>query len=158
MDDRPPIFAPDDRLLRLRSFQRSLPISLLRAREATMRKFKASIDRHDLTMQQWRVMRALADESGLDSKALAERCVIMPPSVTRISKALMARGLIRNIANSDGRRRCFELTDAGRALYADASVVSEGIYEEIETAFGTQNMTELLRLLDLLRRVTDALP
>jgi len=44
----------------MREFSRSLPMSLLRAREAVMRQFRPSLRRHDLTEQQWRILRALA--------------------------------------------------------------------------------------------------
>lgn len=142
----------------LRSYQRALPISLLRARDSTIRRFRKHLDAHDLTLQQWRVIRALADEAGLDSKTLSERCVILTPSLTRIFKALTARRLIRAIGVEDGRRRCYELTPEGQSLYDTASVRSEQIYQEIEAAFGRDNMAELLRLLDLLRATTDKLP
>lgn len=142
----------------LRSYQRALPISLLRARESTIRKFRKHLDAHDMTLQQWRVIRALADTPGLDSKTLSERCVILTPSLTRIFKALTRRGLIRAIEVEDARRRCYELTPEGQRFYDAVSVRSEEIYEEIEAAFGRDNMAELLRLLDLLRATTDKLP
>lgn len=142
----------------LRSYQRALPISLLRARESTIRKFRRHLDEHDMTLQQWRVIRALADEPGLDSKTLSDRCVILTPSLTRIFRALSARGLIRAIGAEDARRRCYDLTPEGQRLYDTVSVRSEQIYEEIEAAFGRDNMAELLRLLDLLRATTDKLP
>lgn len=90
---------------RLRDFQRALPISLLRAREATMRPFKEHVENDGLTLQQWRVIRALADESPLDSKTLSERCVILAPSLSRIFKALADKGLIETVASSDARSR-----------------------------------------------------
>lgn len=142
----------------LRSYQRALPISLLRARESTIRKFRKHLDAHDMTLQQWRVIRALADTPGLDSKTLSERCVILTPSLTRIFKALTRRGLIRAIEVEDARRRCYELTPEGQRFYDAVSVRSEEIYEEIEASFGRENMAELLRLLDLLRATTDKLP
>lgn len=71
----------------LRRFEKSLPIAFLRAREATMRRFKPHVDAHGLTIQQWRVIRTLADGGPLDSNTLAARCVILPPSLTRIFRA-----------------------------------------------------------------------
>ncbi|QIE57357.1 homoprotocatechuate degradation operon regulator HpaR [Pikeienuella piscinae] len=141
----------------LRQFEKSLPIALLRAREATMRRFKPHVDAHGLTIQQWRVIRALADSGPLDSKTLAGRCVILPPSLTRIFRALRGKGLIRAAKVADGRRHAVELTEAGRALYADMAITSEAIYREIEDAFGTARMERLLELLTELRRVTEAM-
>lgn len=141
----------------LRSFQRALPIALLRARESTMRRFNKHVASYDLTLQQWRVIRALADEEPLDSKTLSERCVILAPSLTRIFKTLANKGLIHSLKTEDVRRHSIVLTKKGRELYHEASVKSESIYQEIEQAFGHDNMGELLRLLDLLCDSTDSL-
>ena len=44
---------------RLRNVSRSLPVALLRTREAVMRQFRPVLRSVDLTEQQWRVLRAL---------------------------------------------------------------------------------------------------
>lgn len=141
----------------LRHFEKSLPIALLRAREATMRRFKPHVDAHGLTIQQWRVIRALADSGPLDSKTLAARCVILPPSLTRIFRALQGKGLIRPAPTTDARRHAVDLTAAGQALYAEMAVTSEAIYRELEEAFGADQMERLLDLLSELRRVAEAI-
>jgi len=56
----------------MREFSRSLPMSLLRAREAVMRQFRPALRRHDLTEQQWRILRALAAIDAIEPM-LAER-------------------------------------------------------------------------------------
>ena len=45
----------------LREFDRSLPMALLRAREAVMARFRPLFRLHGVTEQQWRVLRALRD-------------------------------------------------------------------------------------------------
>ena len=55
-----PIARPAVRRVPMRDFSRSLPMSLLRAREAVMRHFRPSLRDHGLTEQQWRILRALA--------------------------------------------------------------------------------------------------
>lgn len=143
--------------LRLRSFQRALPISLLRTREATMRRFKKHVEAYGLTLQQWRVIRALADESPLDSKTLVERCVIMAPSLTRIFRTLSAKGLIHTIKTEDGRRHSVALSQRGQDIFDEASIKSEEIYRDIEAGFGADNMADLLRLLEKLRESAEGL-
>ncbi len=143
---------------KLRGYEKSLPIALLRAREATMRRFKPHVDAHGLTIQQWRVIRALADSGPLDSKTLAARCVIMPPSLTRIFRALEARGLIRAEEAEDARRHVVALTGEGRALHDRMAGASEAIYAGIEDAFGAEKMAALLALLVELREVAEAMP
>ena len=123
-----------------------------------MRRFKPHVDAHGLTIQQWRVIRALADSGPLDSKTLAARCVIMPPSLTRIFRALEARGLIRAEASEDARRHVVALTEEGRALHDRMAGASEAIYAGIEAAFGAEKMAALLALLVELREVAEAMP
>lgn len=146
----------DDSVNRLRSFQRALPIALLRARDSTMRRFKKHVEQYGLTLQQWRVLRALADESPLDSKTLSERCVILAPSLTRIFKTLASKGLIHTVKTEDGRRHSIVLSKEGQDLFNAASVHSEAIYKDIENSFGVENMSELLRLLDMLREAAES--
>jgi homoprotocatechuate degradation regulator HpaR len=142
----------------LRGYESALPIALLRAREATMRRFKGHVDAHGVTLPQWRVIRALADGGPLDARTLAERCVILPPSLTRIFRALEDKGLIEQVETLDARRHAVRLTSAGEALYAEMSETSEGIYAELESAFGPEDMALLLRLLTRLRETAATLP
>lgn len=139
-------------------YERSLTVALLRARESTMRRFKGFADEHDLTLPQWRVLRALADGEPLDAGTLCQRCVILPPSLTRILRALADRGLIVQVPCSDARRHRVTITAAGQALFQTLVVKSEGTRMEIERAFGHDRMALLLDLLNDLRRVTEALP
>ena len=89
----------------LRGFNRSLPMSLLRAREAVMKKFMPSLKEHNLSSQQWRVIRALVDRDGAEISELSQRCQLMMPSLSRIIKNLESRALItRHSVESDQRR------------------------------------------------------
>jgi len=139
-------------------YERSLTVALLRAREVTMRRFKRFADTHDLTLPQWRVLRALADGDPLDAGTLGQRCVILPPSLTRILRALAERGLIAQVPCTDARRHRVAITPAGERLFQTLVVQSEGTRREIDRAFGTERMQLLLDLLNDLRKVTEALP
>lgn len=149
---------PTERETVLRGYESALPIALLRAREATMRRFKPHVDLQGLTLPQWRVIRALADGGAQDARTLAHRCVILPPSLTRIFRALTDKGLIRPVDTLDARRHVVDLTEAGHALHARMAAPSETVYAEIEAAFGRENMQDLLRLLTRLRETVDAMP
>lgn len=148
---------PDTPRKSLRKFEKSLPIALLRTREATTRLFKPYIDAHDLTMPQWRVIRALAEADALDARTLSERCVILPPSLTRIFRALALRGLIVQVACNDARRHMVALTDDGRALFETVVQESEPDYRRLAAAFGPERLDMLLDLLNELRDVVQPL-
>ena len=73
----------------LRSIEGSLPLALLRTREAVMARFRPHVARHGVTEQQWRVIRVLAAaDEALEAGTIAERACIMPPSLSRILKTL----------------------------------------------------------------------
>ncbi len=139
-------------------YERSLTVALLRARESTMRRFKKYSDAQDLSLPQWRVLRALADGEPLDAGTLCQRCVILPPSLTRILRALAERGLIRQVSCSDARRHMVTLTDAGQDLFDKLVGMSENSRREIDAAFGSDRMQLLLDLLNDLRAITETLP
>jgi homoprotocatechuate degradation regulator HpaR len=142
---------------RLRGIDQALPIALLRAREATMRKFKPHVDSLGLTMQQWRVIRALAENDTLPATELADKCVVMPSSMTRILNSLIERGLIEPAHDDDGRKRSVRLTEKGTDIYAQMADKSEAIYRAIEMRFSTKKMSALLELLDALKTAADGL-
>ena len=139
-------------------YERSLTVALLRAREVTMRRFKRFSDAQNLTLPQWRVVRALADGEPLDAGTLCQRCVILPPSLTRILRALAERGLIAQVPSTDARRHTVRLTAQGKALYDRLVIQSEGIRHQIDASFGEERMQMLLDMLNDLRIVAETLP
>jgi homoprotocatechuate degradation regulator HpaR len=132
-----------------RDTRRSLPIALLRAREAVMVHFRPMLARRDVTEQQWRVIRVLAQAGKLDASELAERAFILAPSLTRILKSIEERGLVaRSKDAGDGRRVLLEITQAGRELINDVTPDSRAIYARIEQAYGKKRIDALLDMLD----------
>ncbi len=140
----------------MRKLERALPIALLHAREATLKPFRHELDQIDLTVQQWRVIRVLAEGKPCCATELAERCVLMPPSLSRILKNLTERELIERVDDSDGRRRKVQIAPAGSAKYKQMSGKAAKIYEDLETRFGHEKMETLLDLLNELRTVATA--
>ncbi|HWM27868.1 MAG TPA: homoprotocatechuate degradation operon regulator HpaR [Woeseiaceae bacterium] len=139
----------------LRPLKRSLPMTLLRAREAVMEHFRDMLRRYGLTEQQWRVIRVLAEREPLEVSQLAEHSFLLPPSLSRILKFLSGKRLIRRrAANGDQRRFEVSLTAAGRRLFARVAPSSEAIYRDLEQAFGEQRLEQLYTLLSDLERTT----
>jgi homoprotocatechuate degradation regulator HpaR len=147
VSDQPPEPLPEDTLLP-RDMRRSLPIALLKAREVVMGRFRPMLARHDVSEQQWRVLRALAEKSPCDAAELAERASVLGPSLTRIIKALEDRGLITRARNEvDGRRIFLSLAPKGVALIREVTPESRAIYAELEGRFGVERIDALLDLL-----------
>jgi len=133
----------------MRAFDRSLPMALLRAREAVMRKFTPALRRHGLSAQQWRVIRVLVEEDVLDASEVAERCALLMPSLSRILQNLHQRGLIDRKADSGHQRRTLiSITPAGRTLFETLSPLNEARYAYITEKFGYGKLELLYELLD----------
>jgi len=142
-------------LTNLRRFDRSLPMSLLKAHEAVLRTFIPHLRAHDLSSQQWRVMRALAEVDALDVSELADACSLLRPSVSRIVQNLEGRGIIdRRPCERDSRRSLVKITDKGLNMIAQIAPESESRYDYIESRFGAKNLTQLY---ELLHELVDAL-
>ncbi|WP_077963353.1 homoprotocatechuate degradation operon regulator HpaR [Ensifer adhaerens] len=136
--------------------RRSLPIALLRAREAVMAHFRPMLARHDITEQQWRVIRILAEAGRVDASEMADKAFILAPSLTRIIRSLEERGLITKHKDADdGRRVLLEIAPEGMRVIADVSPESRAIYEELETRYGRERVEVLLDMLDELANLND---
>ena len=135
--------------LKPKDTRRSLPMALLRAREAVMDQFRPMLARHDVSEQQWRVIRVVAEAGRLDATEVAARASILAPSLTRIIRALELRKLIKRRKDAgDGRRVMLEITLEGSALIDRANTESLIIYKKIATKFGKVKLEALLDLLE----------
>ncbi|WP_298364249.1 homoprotocatechuate degradation operon regulator HpaR [Azospirillum sp.] len=145
----PDLIAADAPRGEIRAFKRSLPMALLKAREAVMSRFRPTLHAHDLTEQQWRVLRALTTAEEFRAGELARVSSISMPSLSRILRALEKRALIqRGVEDKDLRAAQISITTSGRELIALIAPHSERRYAEITTAFGEDRLATLYGLLD----------
>lgn len=129
----------------------SLPIMLLRAREALMRRIRPYLLEHDLSEQQWRVLRVLDEAGPLEPTELGERCVVLTPSLTRILAHLDRRAMIRREPHpTDKRKQIIHLTDTGAEVIAQIAPRARVVYQELEETFGRPQMNNLLNKLSKL--------
>lgn len=132
----------------LRDFRHSLPMELLKAREAAMARFRPMLRKHGLTEQQWRVIRALSEFDQIDAGELAQRSFLLAPSLTRILQHLENEGLIRRTPDSsDQRKSVVTLTSNGRYVFDQVAPESEILYAQIESEFGVDRLETLYALL-----------
>jgi homoprotocatechuate degradation regulator HpaR len=137
----------------LRQTRRSLPIALLRARESVMAKFRPMLAKHNINEQQWRVIRILGELGELDATQLAERALVLGPSLTRMLKTLEKSKLIAKRSDkNDARRSLLSITAKAKALIKEVSPESIQIYQDIESRFGAEDMEKLLDLLEAITR------
>jgi homoprotocatechuate degradation regulator HpaR len=132
---------------KLRPFSKSLPMALLRAREAVMRHFRPALRHFGITEQQWRVLRALQDTE-LEITALAEATHLLAPSLSRILQDLEQRGLVkRRTSPEDLRRSLVSVSPDGAELLVAVGGYSEAIYGQLAARLGAERLQTLLLLL-----------
>jgi homoprotocatechuate degradation regulator HpaR len=143
----------------MREFSRSLPMSLLRAREAVMRQFRPSLRDHGLTEQQWRILRALAAVDSIEVTELAHTAFLLGPSLSRMLRDLEARHLIeRRAAEADLRRGVVSISPKGLKLIEAVAPTSEAIYAAITRRYGARKLAELQDMLHELEGSLSELP
>ncbi len=143
----------------MRDFSQSLPMSLLRAREGVMRHFRPSLRAHDLTEQQWRILRALAASGEIEVTELARLAFLLGPSLSRILRDLEERKLIaRQLLKTDLRRNIVSITAKGLKLIEVVAPTSEAIYGEMTRRFGARKLAELHAMLHELELCLQAMP
>lgn len=135
-------------------YEESLPLKLLKAREATMNFFRPVLLDIPLTEQQWRIIRALAEHKELESKQLADLCCILSPSLTGIISRLEQQGYTqRRRSNEDQRRILISLTEKAEDMFTRVTPLLEARYQEITEQFTQENLDQLSELLNQLTQI-----
>ena len=127
---------------------RSLPIALIRAREAMMWPIRDMLSDVGITEQQWRVLRVLDENGKMIANKLADEAGLLLPSLTRITTTMAAKGLITQIRDeNDRRRQVIAIADKGRAIISDKSEQAANIIEGFRATLGPDDYETLLDLL-----------
>ncbi len=143
----------------MREFSRSLPMALLRARETVMREFRPSLRDHDMTEQQWRVLRALSAGKEMEVAELASATCLLGPSLSRILRDLDERRLvIRRASKADLRRSFVSISPDGTALIARVAPISEEIYAALTRRYGAARLKLLYEMLEQLEQCVTEKP
>ena len=133
----------------MRDLEQSLPLKLLKAREAVMGRFRPNLNAHEITDQQWRVLRALVEYDELSAGDLAKLVTLLMPSLTRILQALEARKLVKRERSAEDKRLVkVRITASGRKLFDSIAPNSEKQYRAIEMALGDARYRRLMAELD----------
>ena len=141
------------------SLRRNLPLLLLRSREAVMARFRGILNQQGVTDQQWRVIRALLDESPLEPRQICERCQLLSASAAGVLARMEELGLVRRERMaSDQRRVMVSITPTSRAIARRIAPLAEAEYRRIEQAVGAQRLAQVYAMLDDLVQRLDAQP
>jgi len=137
-----------------RRTDRSLPIALLRAREAVMGPIRVMLASSGVNEQKWRVLRVLDEAGPMEQTAIAEAACLLLPSLSQILPSLEKEGMVQRATDpTDRRRTIVSVTERGRSVIRSHLAESEKLFARLEQEFGRRKLETLLELLEDLRRV-----
>lgn len=140
----------------LSTHRRHLALELLATRERFMTYFRPILTEHGITEQQWRIVRAIAAAGEMAPGEIAQRCVILKPSLTGILTRMEELGwLLRTGDATDQRRSLVALTAAGTALHRQISRDVEERYAMLVASIGDDEVTAIQSALDRFNRAMD---
>jgi len=123
-----------------------------------MARFRPVLNEQGVTEQQWRILRALLQEDGLEPRQLCERCLISSPSIAGVLARMEEAGWIdRERMDHDQRRVKVTLTAQAHALGERMTPLVEQQYADLEALVGVQALQQVYDVLDtLLQRLDPA--
>jgi DNA-binding MarR family transcriptional regulator len=87
------------------------------ASRSVMSAFQQRIEKHQLTLGQYFILRELWQDDGLTQREISDRVSMMGPAITIVLDAMEERGFVARVRSTEDRRRInVFLTDKGRDL------------------------------------------
>lgn len=129
-------------------------VSLLRTADDSKRLFSHVLEDHDVTIQQYNVLRILrgAGEKGLPTLAVAERMVERTPGVTRLIDRMEKKGWVdRKRCTQDRRRVWCMITPAGLDLLGRLDGPINQVDDVLTGALSDKELVDFISYLDRLR-------
>jgi homoprotocatechuate degradation regulator HpaR len=140
-----------------RLHHRNLPLLLLQARERVLSHFRPILNANGVTEQQWRIVRALYQNSSLEPREIVELCRISSPSMAGVLARMEELGLVvRRRLQRDQRRVQVSLTSRARAMADRMAPQIDATYRRIERKIGAQFNASFQQTLDQLLATLDA--
>src|SRR5215467_1271746 len=131
-----------------RLHHRNLPLLLLQARERVLSHFRPILNANGVTEQQWRIVRALYEQSSLEPREIVELCRISSPSMAGVLARMEQLGLVaRRRLAQDQRRVHVSLTPRARTMAARMAPSIDATYRRIERQIGAEFSARLQQAL-----------
>jgi DNA-binding MarR family transcriptional regulator len=132
-----------------------LTVALLRTSDVVRRRIAQVVEREDITLQQYNVLRILRGARGepLSALEIGDRLIEQTPGVSRLLERLVTKKLIRRDRAAADRRmiECF-VTAKGLEVLAR---LDQAVTRADETAVNMLTARELDTLADLLERIRE---
>lgn len=128
---------------------RNLPLLLLQAREHVISRFRPILNAHDITEQQWRIVRAILERGPMEPREIVTLCCISSPSLAGVLTRMEETGyVLRERLTHDQRRVKVSLTAKSRALATRIAPKIEAAYADLEAQIGAEFSGQFYDALD----------
>ena len=119
---------------------------LSEAERAVNRGLAAGLLTEGVSVEQWRILRALSDGHGHSMGDLAEAALMPHPTLTKAVDRLVDNALVYRRQDAIDRRRvAVYLSEGGMALVERLDRTSARHHGEVEEAFGAERAERLMR-------------
>ncbi len=130
---------------------------LSEAERAVTRGLAEALAADRVTVEQWRILRALSDGHGHSMSDLAEAVLMPHPTLTKAVDRLVDNALVYRRQDAGDRRRvAVYLSDLGHDLLARLDRRAGGHHTAVEAAYGAERTERLMaELAALIRSLAD---
>jgi DNA-binding MarR family transcriptional regulator len=129
-------------------------VSILRTAALIERAYNKVVATHEITIQQYNVLRILrgAGGEGMPTLVIRDRMIHEAPGITRLLDKLEVAGLARRDRPSEDRRQvlCY-ITDRGLETLAALDAAVDATDDDAVAGLTTEQQRELISLLDAVR-------
>ena len=132
--------------------------ALYRAQVTVLRRLRVGFPDEELSLSEYDVLFNLSRMPGHAARIrdLNRQLLLTQPSVSRLLDRIAARGLVtKNEDPRDARGTIVTLTDEGYSLFRRIGAEHAAAIAELMTALSPEELAELTRLTDKLRRGVD---
>lgn len=128
-------------------------VALLRTCDAAVRHLTGVLEPHDITLQQYNVLRILRGAaSPLPTMEISDRMIEQAPGVTRMLDRMETKGLVRRERPSGDRRQVLcSITQKGLDLVNALDEPMNAADEQCFAALDPQEQRKLIAMLDAIR-------
>ena len=152
MNATPPPPSPGDDGAPLLDLERFVPYQLSVLSNVVSQEIaEAYGERFGLAITEWRILAVLGRFPGMSAVGVAERSAMDKVAVSRAVARLLERGLLHRETHGDDRRRSvLELSEAGRAVYAEVAPLALSYERELLAPLSEDERAQFSRMLDRL--------
>jgi len=137
----------------MKKFKNSFPMMLQQTFDSIIPEYRKVFKQHDITEQQWRILRVLWETDNCTTKVLSQDTLLPSPSLVGIIDRMKKKDLVSRTRSTEDRRKVYvKLTTKGHSLQAEIAPKIDEIYLNIENCCDAESwkimITTMQKIID----------